>query len=180
MNTNTHMTTTMMSESEQRLLDSRLDAPVTHQTEMTSTETTATATTTTVTATSAHNHYLGTCGEDYACQYLTDMGWTILDRNWHCRFGEVDIVAIQPPSPAQNSSHSILVFLEVKTRSSLEFGDPLESITPRKCMHLRKTAVMWLAQHHLSSPVVVRFDAIGILTHHHQVTQLTHVRRIMS
>ncbi|TCD53542.1 YraN family protein [Alloscardovia theropitheci] len=140
---------------------------------------------------------LGTFGEDYACDYLSTLGWTVLDRNWKCRFGEIDIVAIQPStsissaesnnaSTVQDLSHEaleqqqILVFIEVKTRSSKDFGDPLESITVAKQMHMKKAAVMWLAQHHLSTPLIVRFDAIGIIAQNRSVLELTHVRRILS
>ncbi|WP_418968742.1 YraN family protein [Alloscardovia omnicolens] len=120
---------------------------------------------------------LGRFGEEYSCQYIRNLGWSILDRNWRCRFGEIDIVAL---SPATNHSGTpILVFLEVKTRRSDAFGDPLEAITPVKCLHMRKAAMAWLAQHHTKTPQVVRFDAIGMIVDGSQVRSLTHIRRIV-
>ncbi|WP_018143515.1 YraN family protein [Alloscardovia criceti] len=120
---------------------------------------------------------LGQIGEDYACQYMTELGWSILDRNWRCRFGEIDAVAICPAQHTEDPP--ILVFIEVKTRSSFEYGDPLEAITPLKCAHMRKSALSWMAQHHTNTPQLVRFDGIGILVKQGKVQKLTHVRRIL-
>ena len=127
--------------------------------------------------TRTHAQDLGRFGEDYSCQYLQNMGWSILDRNWRCRFGEIDIIALAPAD--KNSSTPILVFLEVKTRRDDAFGDPLEAITPTKCWHMRKAAVAWLAQHHTRTPQIIRFDAIGMIVCNFRVRSLTHVRRIL-
>ncbi|MFC0266263.1 YraN family protein [Alloscardovia macacae] len=121
---------------------------------------------------------LGRFGENYACEYLTALGWSVLDRNWYCRFGEIDIVALCPETGEMKVP--VLVFIEVKTRTSRAYGDPLDAITPTKCVHLRKAAVSWMAQHHAQTPRLVRFDAIGIIVTRGTVTELTHVRRIGS
>lgn len=122
---------------------------------------------------------VGNAGEDYATSYLRDLGWTILDRNWSCRYGELDIVA-SCPDP-QVPQKRIIVFVEVKTRQTSAYGDPLEAITPRKIQHLRRAGINWLASHQdllQPYPTLVRFDAIAIVMAHGKVTKLTHVRRI--
>ncbi len=79
----------------------------------------------------------GKSGEDIACKYLQDLGYKILDRNFRIRGGEIDIIA---------KDHDQIVFVEVKTRYSHEFGTPLEAITPWKIKFLIKTAQFYLAK----------------------------------
>lgn len=96
---------------------------------------------------------LGRAGEDAAAQYLESLGHVILDRNWRCREGEIDLVS---------RDGACLVMTEVKTRSSLRAGDPLEAITPRKLVRLRMLAGMWCAAH----PELVgrlRLDAVSVI-----------------
>ena len=68
---------------------------------------------------------IGRIGEEHAVEHLTGLGWQVLDRNWRCNEGELDIIAHDPHAGA-------LVFIEVKCRSGLGFGDPLEAVTWRK------------------------------------------------
>ena len=75
---------------------------------------------------------VGNLGEYLACQYLKKLGYKILDRNYRIRGGEIDIVA---------QDRDYLVFIEVKTRNSSEYGLPSESITPWKIKALLKTAL---------------------------------------
>ncbi|WP_026412141.1 YraN family protein [Actinomadura oligospora] len=82
------------------------------------------------------NQVLGRRGEDAAAAYLERLGWNVLDRNWRCSEGELDIVAYD------GRRH---VACEVKTRRSKAFGDPLEAITERKATRLRKLALRWAA-----------------------------------
>jgi putative endonuclease len=79
---------------------------------------------------------LGRLGEDAAARGLVAQGWTILDRNWRCRLGEVDIVA---------QDGDDLVIVEVKTRRSGAFGTPEEAVTRAKLTRLRCLAAAWLA-----------------------------------
>ena len=109
---------------------------------------------------------LGRKGEDHAVAYLEEAGLTILDRNWRCPVGELDIVAAE--------GHHLVV-VEVKTRSSMAFGSPVEAISPRKVRRLRQTAVRWLEAHGLHAPVI-RFDVIGIRVHGDGAWQVEHVR----
>lgn len=77
----------------------------------------------------------GNLGENLACQYLKNLGYKILDRNFRIRGGEIDIVC---------KDKDYLVFVEVKTRYSHEFGLPSESITPYKIKALLKTALFYI------------------------------------
>lgn len=78
---------------------------------------------------------IGDKGEDLACKYLQNQGYKILERNYRIRGGEIDIVAREKET---------LVFVEVKTRYSHEYGLPEESITPWKIKALLKTARFYI------------------------------------
>ena len=96
---------------------------------------------------------LGRRGEELAARFLEDAGYRVVERNWRCRQGEIDIVA---------RSGDTLVFVEVKTRSSLAFGHPFEAITATKLARLRLLAAAWCADR---SPSVarIRLDAIAVV-----------------
>lgn len=95
---------------------------------------------------------LGRFGEDTAARFLESLGMAVLDRNWRCRFGELDIIA---------RSGEALVIVEVKTRAALTCGPPVEAVTPRKIRRLRQCALAWLDAHQFHAPVL-RFDVIGV------------------
>lgn len=114
------------------------------------------------------NVALGKFGEDLAVQYLERSGCEILDRNWRCRAGELDIVA---------RDGDVLVVCEVKTRSSESFGTPLEAITRRKLATLRSLSLAWLAEHAVNAPLV-RLDVIGITTSGVDGPLLHHIRGV--
>jgi len=95
----------------------------------------------------------GKHGEDIACAYLKKQGYKIIDRNFRIRGGEIDIVALDKDT---------LVFIEVKTRRSNEFGTPLEAIGYWKLKALSKTAEFYRVTHpHL--PENMRIDAVAII-----------------
>jgi putative endonuclease len=96
---------------------------------------------------------LGRFGEAYAARHLTERGMVVLDRNWRCRDGEIDLVL---------RDGGVLVVCEVKTRSSEAFGSPLEGVTERKAARLRRLAAHWLTEHDLRPPHV-RIDLVGVL-----------------
>lgn len=77
---------------------------------------------------------IGNNGEDIAAQYLIQNGFTIISRNFYCRYGEIDIIAIK-----DNITH----FIEVKTRKNKKFANALESVTQSKKNKLIKTALMY-------------------------------------
>ena len=99
---------------------------------------------------------VGAYGERLAARYLTESGMQILDRNWRCDQGEIDIVAMDD---------TCLVIVEVKTRRSLAYGSPVEAVTAVKAARLRRLAACWLTDHraHVDSVVDVRIDVVGVL-----------------
>jgi putative endonuclease len=96
----------------------------------------------------------GRAGEDRAAAHLRSSGYTILDRNWRCPQGEIDIVAARGGD---------LVVVEVKSRRSIAFGHPLEAIDERKGARLWRLAVAWIAAHPgLARGRRLRVDAIAL------------------
>lgn len=91
-------------------------------------------------------------GEEYASKFLIKKGYKIIERNFRERFGEIDIVAKEGDT---------LVFVEVKTRKSSQFGSPLEAITPWKLRSVIKTAQYYKLTHP-SLPDRLRIDAVAI------------------
>ncbi|MGL5818372.1 MAG: YraN family protein [Phycicoccus sp.] len=96
---------------------------------------------------------LGRYGEQLAGRYLQDIGLHVLDRNWRCEHGEIDIVAVDA---------ACLVVCEVKARSSTCFGSPVEAVTIAKALRLRRLAAAWLATHDVHRDQV-RIDIVGVL-----------------
>src|SRR5438046_1996750 len=91
---------------------------------------------------------IGKKGEEIAVQFLKKKGYKILEVNFHKQYGEIDIIAIAPSYPLLGrgeGSRGTLVFIEVKTRTSNQFGTPFESITPWKLKSLIKTAQLYKA-----------------------------------
>ncbi len=99
---------------------------------------------------------LGRRGEELAVRHLEKTGLTVLDRNWRCTEGELDIVAT-------DRSASTVVFCEVKTRSGEGFGTPFEAVTQGKRRKLRRLGLLWLSENRVRTYPVVRFDVIGVL-----------------
>ena len=95
---------------------------------------------------------LGKLGEEAAAKYLQEHGYLIIERNWRCRSGEIDIIARKQEQ---------IVFVEVRTRASKSFGTPQESVTPRKQRQVRQTASIYLYQHRIAD-APLRFDLISI------------------
>lgn len=111
---------------------------------------------------------IGRTGERVARAFLHERGWRIEDANWHCRHGELDLVA---------SAGDVLAFIEVKTRTSTAHGHPLEAITARKLTRLRRLAGAWLAAHDHPHGHI-RIDLIAILAPAGGPVTLEHVRGI--
>lgn len=95
---------------------------------------------------------IGAQGEEIAAQHLTAIGYRILERNWRCRYGELDIIA-------ENSDE--VVFIEVKARTGSGFGTPAEAVTRTKLRRLRRLAGLWLAAQHRSWSQI-RIDVIEV------------------
>lgn len=98
---------------------------------------------------------LGRAGERVAEAYLRGLGFEVLDRNWRCRAGEVDLVV---------ADAATVVVVEVKTRRSLAFGHPFEAIDPRKLRRLHLLAHHWRAAHpELAAGRGIRIDGLAIV-----------------
>ncbi len=95
----------------------------------------------------------GGYGEGCAARYLVGRGMVVLDRNWRCEIGEIDLVL---------RDGKALVFCEVKTRATAAFGAPLEAVTPVKVARMRRLAARWMSEHRVSAPDV-RLDLVGVL-----------------
>ncbi|HSF26826.1 MAG TPA: YraN family protein [Actinomycetes bacterium] len=111
---------------------------------------------------------LGQYGERLAEAHLVGQGMVVLDRNWRCELGEIDLVA---------RDGDALVVCEVKTRSGLGFGHPLETVTAVKLARLRRLAVRWVADHGVHPPQI-RLDVVGVLRRGSGPAQIEHVRGV--
>lgn len=97
---------------------------------------------------------LGTQYEEITAEYLTQQGAQILERNFRCRQGEIDLII---------KDGAYLVFVEVKYRSSLKNGDPAEAVTSVKQERIRTAARYYLYQNRYGEDTPCRFDVIRIL-----------------
>jgi putative endonuclease len=118
---------------------------------------------------------LGRYGEQLACRYLSDTGLTILDRNWRCARGEIDIVA---------RDAAALVVCEVKTRSGAQFGAPFEAVTRKKLQRLRRLAMLWLDalpadERGGLSVRTIRIDVVSIVKAGADAARITHLRGVL-
>jgi putative endonuclease len=95
---------------------------------------------------------IGQKGENLAVAYLQNLGYKVLERNYRCKLGEVDIIA---------RDNDTLVFIEVRTRSSLDFGLPQESINRRKRHQISKVALEFMLRKKMKN-IPARFDVVAI------------------
>lgn len=109
---------------------------------------------------------LGKKGEDMACTFLENKGFVLVKKNFRCRKGEVDLIM---------KDHEILVFIEVKYRSSGHFGSPIEAIDTKKQEKLLDVSRYYLYTQAYEGPL--RFDAVGIQKHAngHWIEHLTDI-----
>ena len=107
-------------------------------------------------------------GEDKACEYLKKLGFKIIERNFRKGYGEIDIVAIDK---------DVLVFVEVKTRTSNEFGSPLEGITYWKLKSLIKMAQFYKMTHR-NLPESLRIDAVSVILNGNEAQRIELTRNI--
>lgn len=114
------------------------------------------------------NAALGTYGEALAERHLRELGMVLLERNWRCELGEIDLVLREG---------DVLVVCEVKTRSSDAYGSPHEAITEIKAARLRRLAVRWITEHDVR-PRDVRIDLVAVLRPRRGASTVEHVRGI--
>ena len=95
---------------------------------------------------------LGNIGEIKSCEYLVSEGYLILEKNFRCACGEIDIIA---------AKENVIYFIEVKTRANANYGEPFESVNLLKTARIRNTASYYLVSKHLNNSEV-SFDVISI------------------
>lgn len=109
---------------------------------------------------------LGKWGEDLAARHLESQGYELLARNWRCQEGELDIVARRD---------NAIVFVEVKARSGLAFGEPAAAVNSVKVRRLHVLAVRWLAECRPPGRHELRFDVIAIVKQRGELPELVHL-----
>lgn len=112
---------------------------------------------------------VGALGERLAVEHLQGLGLLILQRNWRCRYGELDIIASE-------GDHT-LVFVEVKTRSGDAFGGLEQAVTPQKLRRVRRLAGIWLAGQQRRWPGL-RIDVVGVRLGRRRDPEITHLRGV--
>jgi putative endonuclease len=111
-------------------------------------------------------HALGKSGEEAAVAYLKKNKFKIIKQGFRFHRGEIDIIAFEKDT---------LVFIEVKTRKSLNFGLPEESVTPLKQQQIRKLAEAYLAMERLQD-IPCRFDILSLFYSPKDGYQVNHLR----
>jgi putative endonuclease len=112
---------------------------------------------------------IGTLGEQIAVAHLESLGLRVVERNWRCRWGELDVVAVD--------DDRVLVFVEVKARTTDRFGGVAQAVTPQKLRRLRRLAGLWLAAHD-GRWSVVRIDVIGVQFGRTREPQIIHLQGV--
>ena len=110
---------------------------------------------------------IGAIGEQLAVDHLKSLGLRVLTRNWRCRYGELDVIAADDPTRA-------VVFVEVKTRTTDQFGGVAQAVTPNKVRRLRRLAGLWFASQD-GSWAEVRIDVIGVRIGRQRIPEITHL-----
>ena len=115
---------------------------------------------------------LGATGEEIAVDYLVSQGYVVFDRNWRSKSGEIDIIASE-----KFNSQDELIFIEVKTRSSRDYGDPIQAITATKYLRMYRLALEWLSENSASREAW-RLDVISIVISRAQEIEINHLKRV--
>lgn len=121
-----------------------------------------------MTVTGQTRRELGEEGERRAERYLVGRGMVLVERNWRCREGEIDLVL---------TDEDTVVVCEVKTRTSRAFGDPVEAISRAKLQRLRRLAARWVCEHP-GHGRALRLDVVGILGHPDGTWAVTHLEGV--
>lgn len=113
---------------------------------------------------------LGALGERLAVDHLTGLGLQVLDCNWRCRYGELDVIAVEP-------STRTVVFVEVKTRTGDGFGGLAYAVTEQKLRRLRRLAGLWLAGQDRRW-AAIRIDVVGVRIGRRRTPEITHLQGV--
>lgn len=113
-------------------------------------------------------HEIGKLGEDLAVKYLQQQNYKVIERNFECKQGEIDIIALDKNE---------LVFIEVKTRTNIKFGKPAEAVDDTKQKHLIKAVKYYLYSRHLENEFV-RIDVMEIYLYDNKY-RVNHIKQII-
>jgi putative endonuclease len=113
---------------------------------------------------------IGALGEQLAADHLRRLGLRIVARNWRCRYGELDVIAVDQDSDT-------VVFVEVKTRTGDGFGGLEQAVTPQKTRRLRRLAGIWLAAQD-QRWAAVRIDVVGVRIGRRRTPEITHLQGV--
>lgn len=114
-------------------------------------------------------HVIGQKGEEFAKNYLQENNYKIIERNFNCRQGEIDIIA-------QDKEN--LVFIEVKTRTNKKYGEPIEAVTPVKTKHFLKSIQYYLYLNKLETSII-RIDIIEVYINKKQFN-INHIKNAIN
>ena len=113
---------------------------------------------------------IGDYGEDLACEYLIKNNYKIIERNFRCKQGEIDIIA-------KDIKKNELVFIEVKTRLNFHFGSPAQSVNNIKQMHIINASKYYIYKKSLNS-CFIRFDVIEVFVKNYQF-KINHIKQVI-
>lgn len=113
-------------------------------------------------------HIIGKVGENLAVKYLEQIGYKVIERNFECRQGEIDIIALDKNE---------IIFIEVKTRTNIKFGSPIEAVNETKQKHLLKAVEYYLYSRNLENEFV-RIDVIEMYLYNHKY-KINHIKQII-
>lgn len=112
---------------------------------------------------------IGRWGENLACQYLEENNYKIIERNFLCRQGEIDIIA-------KDITKNELVFIEIKTRSNLKYGNPADAVNKEKQKHMVEAIRYYLYKNHINN-APIRIDVIEVYIV--QSCKINHIKQIL-
>ncbi len=115
-----------------------------------------------------YNYKVGRLGENMAVNYLLRHKYNILDRNFYCNQGEIDIIA---------EKEKYIIFIEVKTRTTQKYGKPVEAVNNIKQKHIYQSAKYYLYKNNKLNRFI-RFDVIEIVIKNYK-TYINHIKQIM-
>lgn len=113
---------------------------------------------------------IGRWGENLACQYLKANHYDIIERNFWCRQGEIDIIA-------KDIKKKETVFIEVKTRSNFKYGNPAQAVNKEKQRHIKQVMKYYINRNHLKNEAI-RIDVIEIYIKKSNY-QINHIKQIL-
>lgn len=113
---------------------------------------------------------IGKWGENLACKYLEASDYKIIERNFLCRQGEIDIIA-------KDITKEELVFVEVKTRSNLKYGNPIDAVNRKKQKHMMQ-AIQYYRYKNCIKNIAIRVDVIEVFMQE-QNYKVNHIKQVM-